>query len=176
MRAVRNIRDTTITKIIFLDVDGVLCINGRLNNECTRYLKQIIDITNANVVLSSNWRLSDKFYDRIYNHLKEFGISIYGVTNNFNDDRALEILFWVKYYNITHWIALDDRNLLNEFSVLRCLTFYTDEFEKDFKTIIRENTPSKLKDNFLMTNFKKGIEFKHIKMAASKLNKYKISY
>lgn len=171
MRAARNIRETMTTKIIFLDVDGVLCINGRLNNDCTRYLKQIIDVTNANVVLSSNWRLSEKFYNRIYNHLKEFGISIYGATNNFNDDRALEILFWVKYYNITHWIAFDDRNLLQEFSVLRCLTFCTDDFDKDFKTIIRENTTSKLKNKFLMTNLKKGIEFKHIKMAVSNLNK-----
>eukprot|EP00164_Ancoracysta_twista_P007240 GFYU01010244.1.p1 GENE.GFYU01010244.1~~GFYU01010244.1.p1 ORF type:complete len:254 (-),score=54.13 GFYU01010244.1:128-889(-) len=45
-------------KIIFLDVDGVLCLAGvGLENGPVRNLKRIVDATGASIVLSSTWRM-----------------------------------------------------------------------------------------------------------------------
>jgi hypothetical protein len=50
-------------KIIFLDIDGVLCfshrpVNGyfRFNKKCVQNLKRILKKTNADIVLSSTRR------------------------------------------------------------------------------------------------------------------------
>lgn len=47
-------------KAIFLDIDGVLCLDGRnLAPECLKRLKAIVDATGAVLVLSSDWRFDE---------------------------------------------------------------------------------------------------------------------
>lgn len=70
-------------KLIFLDVDGVLnCVtttdivrgaNGirydGVDSDKIELLKEIIDKTDANIILSSTWRLHDEFVDHLEKRL-----------------------------------------------------------------------------------------------------------
>lgn len=82
-------------KIIFLDVDGVLThedyLNGveeDLDETKIKILKQIIDQTNAEIVLSSTWRKCNKIsikskrnpYQVLEELLKRQGLEIYDKT------------------------------------------------------------------------------------------------
>lgn len=114
-------------RIIFLDIDGVL--NDRktrsrspggftfVDTPKIRRLKRIIDATDAEVVLSSDWR-----YDRddpalnadfiaLENRLAKHGIEFYGFTPNIAwDKRGLEIQSWLDdHKGVTGFVILDDR-------------------------------------------------------------------
>ena len=78
-------------KIIFLDVDGVLLpIDSKDKNipeDKIILLKELIDKTNAKIVLSSTWRLNanrenyeDKDYENLVKSLKNYEIEIYDYT------------------------------------------------------------------------------------------------
>lgn len=48
-----------MNKYIFLDIDGVLITEkgyGELDVFCQLQLKNIVDVTNAKIVISSSWR------------------------------------------------------------------------------------------------------------------------
>lgn len=114
-------------KVIFLDIDGVL--NSDLTKERTkqsasvfvsdiyiRHLKEIIDVTGAVIVLSSDWRLDrdDKRYNADFLQLKEkllnFGIEIFDFTPNFNNARGGEIQSWIESHpEVGNFVILDDR-------------------------------------------------------------------
>ena len=90
-------------KVIFLDIDGVLCIDKvlkmtpvpfalfsyhyqvaaeddfkRCNEDCIKKLNQIIDITGAKIVVSSAWRLTciwdENEMEEISNYLEREGV------------------------------------------------------------------------------------------------------
>lgn len=114
-------------KIIFLDIDGVLnttetFIKRRKNYERTgvftleidefrlEYLKKIIDITGAKIVLSSTWRhfLQKKFETVIprtergkalYSLFSKYEIEIYDVTVINNQGRENQIKEWLSNRN-----------------------------------------------------------------------------
>ncbi len=120
-------------KIIFLDIDGVL------NNLYTKenfegfvfvedekilFLKEIIESTNAQVVLSSTWRKGwfYKDHDNSYNgeevwlfealqeKLNEYGIEFFDYTEEFGC-RGEEILKWLENYDgeqIESYVVIDD--------------------------------------------------------------------
>ena len=48
----------TVERVIFLDIDGVICCNsfGRLEENKLQLLKSVVDSTGAKVVLSTDWR------------------------------------------------------------------------------------------------------------------------
>jgi len=62
-------------KLIFLDVDGVLCLIGRdektnklksfVSGEAVENLKRIVDETHARIVLSSSWRFFENSFHRL---------------------------------------------------------------------------------------------------------------
>lgn len=127
-------------KIIFLDVDGVLThedyLNGveeDLDETKIKILKQIIDQTNAKIVLSSTWRKCSKIsikskrnpYQVLEELLKRQGLEIYDKTpilhqikkiNNkqineiikLEHKRAEEILTWLDNHNPESFVILDD--------------------------------------------------------------------
>ncbi len=127
-------------KIIFLDVDGVLTheyyLNGveeDLDETKIKILKQIIDQTNAKIVLSSTWRKYSKIsikskrnpYQVLEELLKRQGLEIYDKTpilhqikkiNNkqingiikLEHKRAEEILTWLDNHNPESFVILDD--------------------------------------------------------------------
>lgn len=133
-------------KIIFLDIDGVLntprfqTIQIK-NHECDAYesqfnfdpicmknLKEIIDKTNAYIVISSTWRYNDsddsdnRYMKEIYNNLNLYGIKdrVIGVTPDFRDNynsmliRGHEIKYWLEEnsdkFNIERFVIIDDDN------------------------------------------------------------------
>lgn len=65
-------------KIIFLDVDGVICLGkdgySGFNTEALENLRKIIEKTNARIVISSSWRCGDleKTKEQFPQWLREF--------------------------------------------------------------------------------------------------------
>ena len=116
-------------KVIFLDIDGV--VNSMYSrSRCQGYtgidddkvilLKQIVDATEANIVLSSTWRLG---YNKAGHHLEKMGdylkkklakhqLEVYDVTPDFGKRgwlRGEEILDWlVKHPDVDRYLILDD--------------------------------------------------------------------
>ena len=117
-------------KIIFLDIDGVLnsmdyfeqtkdCIGyTEINPEKVKLLKEIVDRTGAEIVLSSTWRDLGKrknepehlMYTYLTDTLKEYGMEIVGHTPYIQQDRPREIKAWLdKQSNKDiRFVSLDD--------------------------------------------------------------------
>lgn len=116
-------------KIIFLDVDGVLnhdqCPEWDrgspyvLADECIVQMNRILVATNASIVLSSTWRLSEQGCAEVYNALL-FATAVIGKTPELwhGKPRKDEILKWLQDvwplslgWNgeaITHMAVIDD--------------------------------------------------------------------
>lgn len=121
-----------MTKIIFLDIDGVLNSEDYFEktNDCDEYtdintekvklLKEIVDRTCAEIVLSSTWRTlsgttengsEHPQYTYLINSLANYGLEINSHTPHINNNRPEEISEWLKEHggkdNI-HFVSLDD--------------------------------------------------------------------
>lgn len=123
-------------KLIFLDVDGVLNslstkteIEGYtfVSDNLIALLKQIVDATDAKIVLSSTWRrgwyckehvpnpddvdLRDiRMFEALRDKLHDFGIELMSYTDDFGP-RGQEIDAWLKVWTgepIESYIILDD--------------------------------------------------------------------
>jgi hypothetical protein len=134
-------------KIIFIDVDGPLAwgtwqdgpvkINENTSKEFTipyawdkadcEALAEICDKTNAELVLSSDWKLhftlrqmSDVFIEYgIYAPLIDITThqSLWNKLSkpSLDWERAAQVVKWAKDNKISNWIAIDDLNLKKEF-------------------------------------------------------------
>ena len=120
-------------KIVFLDVDGVLNYIGCKSHTYGYYfvednkiklLKEIIDRTEAQIVLSSSWRVErfDKYkftkpykyklYHKLVKKLNEYGLTILSHTPVLHEWRGKEIDQWLKSWEgevIENFVILDDR-------------------------------------------------------------------
>ncbi len=115
--------------VIFLDIDGVLNTNWSISR-CGYYLgidtarikllKQIVEATDAKIVLSSDWRYEfevgaykQKTHHCKYlsNKLRKQGLTIYDKTENFGHlFRGKEIHdYLIEHPEITGYVVLDDR-------------------------------------------------------------------
>lgn len=139
------------SKIIFLDVDGVIYINESFNNTALTNLQTIVQYTGAVIVLSSNWRLYKQHRISIMRILNRLGIPIVGQTASFQDCRPQEIYHWICEYRPHMCIVLDDRDLCNEGGGDRIQNF------------------------FLKTHPDVGIDSNTVSNAIRLLNQYKIS-
>ena len=150
-------------KVIFLDIDGVLNFSGckeRLgsiffvNDEKIKILKEIIDKTNAKIVLSSTWRygwhdldngdnnsVNAKEFLALKEKLLEFDIELFDKTKSINGNRPEEIIEWLsRRDDVENILILDDKysmQPLNKF--------------------------------FLQTSFREGLKPAHIKHAIEML-------
>ena len=114
-------------KIIFLDVDGVICCNGagRLEVDKLARIENVVKKTDAKVVLSTDWRRDPSLKAHITTALNERGISVIGATRKgapLRPIRPQEIAGWLDAYTggerprkVSQWVAVDDRELLSEF-------------------------------------------------------------
>ena len=114
-------------KVIFLDIDGVLnaeytkarCdgffgIDGTL----VKRLKEIVDATGAEIILSSSWRFGiNKDGEEIPSHMKylhnKLGkqhLRTVGMTIDLKGERGHEIQKWLETNNdiVEQWVVLDD--------------------------------------------------------------------
>lgn len=129
-------------KVIFLDIDGVMNstdyiiknnITGlitEIDPKAIQMLKFALDVTGAQIVLSSSWR-----YCHICEELKEL-FSKYGINLNektpelHTHKRGLEIKQYLKEHpNIEQYLILDDE----------IFDFYEDEELKENLILTREN-------------------------------------
>ncbi|CAF1151833.1 unnamed protein product [Didymodactylos carnosus] len=108
--------------IIFLDIDGVLCLGREIDKKCLQNLKAIVDATSARIVLSSSWRFFPKSRAKVESSFREVGIdSLLGWTGSRGKSRVDEIYYWMKDFDnktiqediiIKNWITIDDMDLL----------------------------------------------------------------
>ena len=111
-------------KIIFLDVDGVLNsshdgFNIQLGtSKHLKLLKQIVDETDAKIVLSSSWRINDKTRLFVKNKLNEYGMMLIGSTPDLGGSRGEEIKRWLSEtaYPIEGFVILDDDSDMEEYT------------------------------------------------------------
>lgn len=121
-------------KIIFLDIDGVLNGIEYVKNSGKfgvvvdpvrmELLKEIVNSTGAEIVLSSSWR---EHWSSTANHCDEIGLEInkkfrayklyiYDKTPSLNFKRNEEIKVWLSDYpGITHYVILDDIEFTDEY-------------------------------------------------------------
>lgn len=114
-------------KVIFLDIDGVMnCVHTKdrisgfigIDSAKVELLKQIIDNTGAEVVLSSSWRhckglKHDPCWQYMVDKFKEYDIEFHSITPTCKETsyRGWEIQTWFKDHmdtNIESFIILDD--------------------------------------------------------------------
>jgi len=152
-------------KIIFLDVDGVLNTNryskeqiqknnGRFKFEmifnfdprAMENLKEIVDSTNAYIVISSTWRLGhddeeDEYWTNLIKNLKEYDLDkkVIGITpiipircdtEIMQVTRGDEIMRWLNENSnkkIEKFAIIDDENLIKgplKNYLVRCNSYY----------------------------------------------------
>ena len=117
-------------KIIFLDIDGVLNSHTTkdtcgfyigIEDRKVKLLRDIVDATDAKIVLSSTWRIGlnnqghrlENNMPYLKNKLAKFGLDIYGYTPEVGihrDCRGQEINLWLKAHEqeVDQWVVLDD--------------------------------------------------------------------
>jgi hypothetical protein len=114
-------------KIIFLDIDGVLnsrqydadrrIEEGNIDETRLPLLKQLIDRTEAKIVLTSSWRChwdptgehTNKIGQDLVAAFKKYGIYLYDKTPECNNDRAREIHQWLdQNQDIDSFVIIDD--------------------------------------------------------------------
>lgn len=106
-------------KIIFLDVDGVLNsqnyllnsnnkISNSINPKKITLLKELVDETGSNIVVTSAWRLSKNF-QILKNVFQIHDLKIQDKTELIRGKRGEEIkLYLQKHPNIDNFVILDD--------------------------------------------------------------------
>lgn len=118
-------------KVIFLDFDGVITtLNSgyRLDYDKVDMIKEIIDKTDAKLVISSSWKSYDlkstiedlkKSGFTLCDHIIDItpSLGIFKYNNNdgearteFHIPRGIEIDFWLEHtnYNVLNYVILDD--------------------------------------------------------------------
>lgn len=113
-------------KIIFLDVDGVLNSNDTedifrgfigLDYSGIKLLREIVDATNAEIVLVSSWKsrwykdhknCQDNLANYLDQRLAEENLKILDKTEGSSFDRGRGIIDWISDRPTDSWIVLDD--------------------------------------------------------------------
>lgn len=119
-----------MTKVIFLDIDGVLCNDEYLDKEraviyqndayyrycrldprCVNRLNKITSLTGAAICLSSTWRIGDEDrFEVTKKYLASEGIdaAIIGRTPKLYTYRGLEIQAWLDENEVDSFVIIDD--------------------------------------------------------------------
>ena len=114
-------------RIVFLDIDGVICCNqqGRLETDKLARLQRVCKLTQSRVCLSSDWRRHVSARNHVRKTLNALGIKMIGMTPiGAPWARPREITAWLTSFNQRQvaegkaecraWVAVDDRLLLEE--------------------------------------------------------------
>lgn len=143
--------------VIFLDIDGVLNSEefernidqyqyvfkfSLLDQKAILRLYKILWETNAYVVLSSSWRLSEESYKSVEEQLKPYRIKLIDKTPQNTEGRGAEIVEWLEQHpEVSHYVVLDD-----------------DDFAME-----------PVKNHLVLTTWTDGLEDKHIQEAIDKM-------
>jgi hypothetical protein len=91
------------------------------NSKAVKVLNEILEITDAEIVVSSDWKLHCTLFE-LQSMFKEYGVikSPIDITPNkvltnisdLEDNRVLEINTWLNDHpEVSHWVAVDDLDL-----------------------------------------------------------------
>jgi hypothetical protein len=164
-------------KVIFLDIDGVLATHKQymmnrkkfqdknsiakelnipypFDPKCVKVFNQILDATDADIVLSSDWKLhfSLEDIDKIF---KFNGVNKSPIDTTVNEDasmsnqtmnRTFQIGEYVTRNNITNYVVIDDLNV-GKYMVItneEDKFFLTDDFEGIKKVGLKDKIIKKL--------------------------------
>jgi len=100
--------------ILFLDIDGVLCLsNDQIDPFLVPNLAMIIKATNCKVVISSDWKLYPTHRQRVVNTVQSCGGEVIGNTTHDPMPRIEQIKLWVKDNQdiVDKFVAVDDTDL-----------------------------------------------------------------
>lgn len=190
-------------KIIFLDFDGVISTyekGWRFDVEKLYLLKEIVDKTDAKIVVTSSWKRGftevDNFIKSLYNGSRNkdlnnvtifnwFANSIYDITDNNGSWRGDEIQRWIDKHNeeIESYVILDDDSDFHDNQLFNFVQ--TDTYEgitsREVKLCIKilnsELIPNILRLNLeLITRWRnkcKGLDDKNIEFLLSEYNNKK---
>jgi hypothetical protein len=119
-------------KILFLDIDGVLCtgnimkfggtggVCSTFDPDCVKQLHRIVTTTNCYIVLSSTWRMSNDNYFRLFTSFRlacignpdihvTLSSSVFDKTPILSTSRGIEIQKWIDTNNFQgKFVILDD--------------------------------------------------------------------
>ncbi len=112
-------KPSSFDKIVFLDVDGVLNNVPQLraenwngwDDENVEHFAHIVNSTNADIVLSSSWRLMDSLHRQVQQKLNEAGIGHKLIDKTIDGRdclRAVEIRDWLTRHRVRRYAILDD--------------------------------------------------------------------
>ena len=149
------------TRIVFLDVDGVLNtqssreddVNHLPAQEFLQNLKFLVDSTQCKIILSSTWRLSDYKRSQLDHVFLQYGLAINGATPDLEKtargDRVDEIFLWLEMHaakseHVQAWVAVDDMDLLRQNPRLKEENFVRTSDEKGFNLPKMEEALQKL--------------------------------
>jgi len=113
-------------KVIFLDIDGVLntidtfkrrkdiynnygVIIPRIDFYRVKFLKEIIDKTDAKIIISSTWRKYDNDMKELKHVFSLFDLDIYDVTCiDISGKKGIEINDWLNKNEVDSFVIIDD--------------------------------------------------------------------
>lgn len=139
-------------KVIFLDIDGVLSDGLTIlgtgrdipTDDHLACLKQIVDATGAQIVLSSDWRLHVQDKRDVVNALDTVQLKLFDDTKKRKANRDIEIRNWLTDHpEVENFVILDDN----------------DKFSKELKL------------HLVLTDFALGLLPEHAELAIEVLNK-----
>ena len=135
-------------KVLFLDIDGVLkeeSYKAAFQDECFARLKRIVDATDAQIILTSSWRVNYwKFVEdgfqtenedvlRLHEYFEKYGLKVSGRTDltrrSGPDSRPSEIRNW-----------LADKPDIDTFCILDDDDFYRWKWLSQFLVVTRVKT------------------------------------
>jgi len=184
-------------KYIFLDIDGVIATNKTVKNgtwgltpECQDLLGLILEKTDANIVLTSSWRLNT--LEDTINYMEKEGFNycdkIVGITIrayhyldktkkvHLSIPRGVEIKQYIDTHLIYPWYAYPERNdefkILNEdgsFKMMRSCILGI-----DYNYVILDDDTDMLlehKDHFVNTDSMNGLTIEDTEKTIQILNK-----
>lgn len=183
-------------KIIFLDIDGVLAIPNndgglwRLNLEKQLLLGEILEKTDAKIVLSSSWRKNDikdtilhmidqgfKYHDKIIGiTIRAYQYINKGGKIHLSIPRGVEIKQYIDTHLKYPWCAYPERK--EEFEILyedgSFKRMKSQDLGKDYQYVIIDDDSDMLlehKDRFIQTDSEIGFTKEHVNKAIEILNK-----
>ena len=134
-----NLNKTENKPFLFLDIDGVMVTTTQyfskyhkdydghpFDPKCIKVLNEIIVKTNPVIILSSDWKLHFTLIEMnnifklngingvIFDYTSSLwgvGEGMFGNLKQLEECRASEILKYIKDYEITNWVAVDDLNM-----------------------------------------------------------------
>jgi len=113
-------------KVIFLDIDGVLntidtfkrrkdiynnygVIIPRIDFYRVKFLKEIIDKTDAKIIISSTWRKYDNDMKELKHVFSLFDLEVYDVTCiDISGKKGIEINDWLNKNEVDSFVIIDD--------------------------------------------------------------------